>query len=848
MFRSFGFVAVARLVCGAFLLVASNGFTAGEESFRRAEEDVDSPAVRERQGLRPNENLLFNGWGVTPAGAQVPTPDLPLKLLVTPDKKRLLAVHGGFNRHGVTVIDLATREQTQFLPLAKAWNGLAFSPDGKQFYVSGGDSGLIHIFKYADGKATLEQSVQPGSGEVFLAGIAVHPTTGKLYVCNEANHEIWVLRPKTFTLEATVAAGQHPHSCVIGADRAHLYVSNWGSRNVSVVDLARLRRVRDIAVGVRPNEMAVSPDGRLFVACAGDNTVHVIQTRSLEKAETGPSLTRRIPEGTREIISTSLYPGSPEGSTPNAVAISPDGRTLFVANADNNNVMVVDISNALFEEARRNGESVSVVEGFIPTGWYPSAVAVSPNNQTLLIGNGKGLTSKPNVPAHTPRPRRRNTPGAFDHIARTLSGSIAFVARPDAKQMAAYTQQVRRNSPFTPEQFRRASLPESSIIPARVGDPCPIKYVLYIIKENRTYDQVLGDFHDASGKPAGNGDPQLTLYGEAVTPNQHQLARDYVLLDNLYCNGEVSADGHSWCDAAIATDFKQRSWILSYSAHGKLPGNQEMEIPTAGYLWDLCKRHGLSFKNYGEGATRVPSANRGRWDAGRDMDRVDSWINDLHLAETNGVLPRFTIMSLGENHTRGTTPGAFTPEACVASNDIGLAKIVAAASRSRFWNEMAIFVIEDDAQNGPDHVDAHRTIGFVISPWCKRGLVDSTLYTTASMIRTMELILSLPPLTQYDAGATPMFNCFAKESVITPFNVLPPKVDLFAKNTARSPGAKQSARMDFRDYDRAPEDELNRILWAASKGVDAPYPTPIHRAVFTDVNSAGETSPDGNTR
>ena len=212
------------------------------------------------------------------------------------------------------------------------------------------------------------------------------------------------------------------------------------------------------------------------------------------------------------------------------------------------------------------------------------------------------------------------------------------------------------------------------------------------------------------------------------------------------------------------------------------------------------------------------------------------------------MLPRFTIMSLGENHTRGTTPGAFTPEACVASNDIGLAKIVAAASRSRFWNEMAIFVIEDDAQNGPDHVDAHRTIGFVISPWCKRGLVDSTLYTTASMIRTMELILSLPPLTQYDAGATPMFNCFAKESVITPYNVLPPKVDLFAKNTARSPGAKQSARMDFRDYDRAPEDELNRILWAASKGVDAPYPTPIHRAVFTDVNSAGETSPDGNTR
>jgi hypothetical protein len=399
--------------------------------------------------------------------------------------------------------------------------------------------------------------------------------------------------------------------------------------------------------------------------------------------------------------------------------------------------------------------------------------------------------------------------------------------------MAAYTSQVRRNSPYTPDQFQRASLPADSVIPGKVGDPCPIKHVLYIIKENRTYDQVLGDFRDARGQPAGNGDPQLTLYGEAVTPNHHQIAREYVLLDNLYCNGEVSVDGHSWCDAAIATDYNQRSWILSYSSHGKLPGNQEMEIPAAGYLWDLCRRHGVSFKNYGEGARRVPSANRGRWGGGRDMDRVQSWIEDLQAAEKSGVLPRFTIMSLGENHTRGTTPGAFTPDACVASNDLGLGRIVAAASCSRFWKEMAIFVIEDDAQNGPDHVDAHRTVGLVISPYCKRGVVDSTLYTTASMVRTMELILGLPPLTQYDAGATPMFNCFTRTAEVSPYAPLTPKVDMLAKNTTKSPGAKQSARMNFRDYDLAPEDELNRILWLAAKGADAPYPTPIHRAIFT---------------
>jgi len=285
----------------------------------------------------------------------------------------------------------------------------------------------------------------------------------------------------------------------------------------------------------------------------------------------------------------------------------------------------------------------------------------------------------------------------------------------------------------------------------------------------------------------------------------------------------------------MATDFNQRSWIISYSKHGKLPGNEEMETPANGYLWDLCRRHGVSYKNYGEGAQRVPSANRGQWGNRRqmrDMDKVDFWIADLHAAEKTGVLPRFTIMSLGENHTSGTTPGAFTPNAAVASNDQGFAKIVAAASRSKFWSEMAIFVIEDDTQNGPDHVDAHRTTGFVISPYAKRGYVDSTLYTTASMLRTMELILGLPPLTQYDAGATPMFNAFQREAVLTPYSVLPAQVDLMEKNTKRSVFWQESSKMDFTEFDRAPEDALNRILWTVAKG-DEPYPTPIHRALFT---------------
>ncbi len=814
-----------RLLFLALLVLPDFSPAAPPVTARATDEDVKSPSLRLRPGLRPKDSLLFNGWGMTPAGASVAISDMALKFVIAPDQKMLLAASGGYNDTGLTLFELASRRVSQFLPLPKVWNGLAFSQDGRRIFVSGGDSGVLHVFNYTDGQATAAEPVNPAPDApgTVLGAIAVHPTTGKLYVCNEGNHEVWVLAADTLALETKIAAGQHPHTCVMGADRQHLYVSNWGSRSVSLIDTETNRRVRDITVGLRPNDMALAPDGRLFVACAGDNTVHVIQTRTLEEEAVPASPARRLWDKTREIISTSLYPQSPEGSTPDAVALTADGNTLFIANADNNCVMVVDVSNP----------STSVVNGFIPVGWYPTALAVSPDDQTVLVGNGKGLISRANVPPQRTEPKRLHKPPPFDHIGRTLQGALSIIARPDAARMAAYTEQVRRNSPYTPETLRRVGMKSNSVIPDEVGEPCPIKYVLYIIKENRTYDQVLGAFKDAQGRPAGNGDSNLVMFGEAVTPNQHQLARDYVLLDNLYCNGEVSVDGHSWCDAAIATDFNQRSWIISYSKHGKLPGNEEMENPAAGYLWDLCQRHGVSYKNYGEGAQRVASVNRGNWTGERDTDKAQCWIDDLHAAEKAGALPRFTIMSLGENHTKGTTPGAFTPDACVASNDLGLGKIVAAATRSRFWKEMAIFVIEDDAQNGPDHVDAHRTTGFVISPYCKRGVVDSTLYTTASMIRTMELILGLPPLTQYDAGATPMFGCFRKTAKLTAYQLRQPTVDLSARNTEKSPFALQSQQMNFEEYDRAPEDELNRILWAVSRGPAATYPAPIHRAVFT---------------
>ena len=751
------------------------------------------------------------------------TADLPLKMIVSPDGKVLIAACAGYNSVGLAVFDLATNKLTQFIPQGKIWNGLAFSRDGTRLFVSGGDSGKLYVYSYKSGKLTVPAKIadpSPTAPQAFLAGIAVHPTTGFLYVANEAAQEVWVINPDSLVAKYGIPTGLHPHTCVFGGDGVHLYVSNWGSRSVSILDTKTAEKVRDVDVGIRPNDMALSPDARLFVACAGDNTVHVIATEKPEQAALPANSQRRLSEAAREILATSLYANSPEGSTPDALAVAPDGKTLYVANADNNDVMVIDIHKA--------GDSR--IAGFIPVGWYPSALAVSPDSRNVLVANGKGLRSRPNYPPKVPKKAAFGVP--FDHPGKLLEGSIAVIARPDAAAMAQYTRQVKKNSPYAPQLIRRAAAKSDCCIPDKTGGECPIKYVLYIIKENRTYDQVFGDFKDAQGNPAGNSDPALVMYGENVTPNHHQLARDYVLLDNFYCNGEVSVDGHDWCDGAIVTDFKQRAWIMHYSAHGTLPGNDEMDAPATGYLWDLCRRNGATFKCYGEGAARVPKENRGTWKPGRDKDRVKGWIDDLRAGENDGTLAQLSIMSLGEDHTMGTSPGRPTPEAAVGSNDVALGKIVEAASRSPLWKEMAIFVVEDDSQNGPDHVDCHRTVALVISPWAKRGTIDSTHYTQASMVRTIELVLGLPPMTQYDAAATPLFGCFQNKHQLVAYQPLQPKVNLNALNGLNAFGAKISATMDFDDYDLADEDQLNHILWAVAKGPETPYPPTARRANF----------------
>ncbi|WP_148595083.1 alkaline phosphatase family protein [Aquisphaera giovannonii] len=810
-------------------------------------------------GAHADGFLLPSGWKLKPAGEHVALTDLPLNIVPLADGRHALVATGGYNAHELSVIDLAARKVVDRREERESWFGLAVAAEdagaGARIWWSGGGGDRLHRLRLAGGRLDAAgplafereggEAAKPARKKVaahFRSGLAFDPARKVLYSLDIEAGQIEAIDPATGKAGAPVAAGTRPYDVVVSRTGTQLLVSDWAERAVLVLDPASLRTVARIAVGEHPNQMAVHPkDDRVFVACGSSDCVSVIDARRGVVIET---------------IHTALFPRAPEGSTPDALAIAPDGRTLFVANADNNDVAVIDVAEP----------SRSQVKGFIPTGWYPSAIAVSRDGKDLLVGVGKGLRSKANpIPSAMlgeakaellakarAEMTRKNTDRdpRHPHVGATLSGALSIVPIPDDRALAAYTETVYRNCPYSDAMLTDAPHPRKTAIPTKVGDPSPIKHVLYIIKENRTYDQVFGDM------PRGNGDPSLVMFGRDVTPNHHKLAEEFVLLDNLYCNGHVSADGHPWSTMAYATDFTSRNWMLSYSDRKAIGDDDEGELTNApsGYLWDACARAGLSYRNYGEAGRRVSrpdgtfhiegavpglvghmspdfGAPREKGKPVRDTDRAEAFLRELAGFEKDGDLPRLMIMSLGEDHTTGTRPGTFTPRACVASNDLALGRIVEAVSRSRFWPETAIFVIEDDAQNGPDHVDAHRTIGLVISPYTRRGILDSTQYSTVSMIRTMELILGLSPLSQYDAAARPMFECFDDEADLKPYAATPPGIDVDEVNRPDAYGAERSAKMDFDEYDRIDDFELNEILWRSIKGKDAPIPPAVRRAI-----------------
>ena len=789
------------------------------------------------------EAVLHNGWKVTPAGTAQLTGDMPLGWAVAPDGKTLAMVSAGYNAPQAYLADAATGKIQQTIKLDNAWNGIAWSPDGATLYISGGGEPKIHVLtKSADGVFTEGRSLilpnlkndkdrKKGEPQAYVSGLAMAQDGKTLFVGNFATDTIYALDPASgaVKIEKRLDANAHPYCLRLASDGKTLYVTQGALASIAALKTDDLSQTQRITTDKHPNDIAFAPDGRMFVSCANSDTVVAIDPDS---------------GLTRERLSVALTHKSPAGAIPNALCVAPDGKTLYVANAGNNAVAVIDIA--------RMGQSF--VEGFIPTAWYPTMVWASPSG-ALLIGSGKGMGAGPNAAGYV----AKDAPLELDdndvkkkrkyvYVGKLLYGMLSALPAPDEKRLAAYTEQVMNNTPYRDAIIERpfkAPKAGSNPIPSRIGDPSPIKHVLYIIKENRTYDQVLGDLKDANGKPHGNGDPELTLFGEDVTPNIHELCRQFVTLDNTFCSGDVSGNGHPWSTSAYGTDIGERSWMMAYGDHADWALTDLDIFPPVGRIWDMCEQMGVPFTSYYYTWTTTntirnqPEIWRKGFDDRRDFENADVFAGELKRFEREGKMPSFMIMTLREDHTEGTRPGSFTPRACVASNDLGVGKLVEACSHSKFWKEMAIFVIEDDAQDGADHVEAHRTTALAVSPYTRTGKVDSTAYTTVSLLRTMELILALPPMSQYDAAAPPMYNAFTNKPDFAPYIARPAKINVLEKNAQTALGAKESLAMDFSRPDNLTAvqvDQLNRLLWHSIKGKNVPYPAPVRRFSRNNVH------------
>jgi YVTN family beta-propeller protein len=780
-------------------------------------------------GPMENGYQLPNGWRITPVGKSIETMDYVLNLQPSPDGRVVVGVNGGFNAHGLTVMSTKQGEMLQKIPLPTAWFGLAWSPAGDKLYVSGGNNkkegarAPVYVFSYKDGalsakpEKTLKETVEPE--QIYWSGLAPHPAKNLLYAANRTANNVVVFDLATDAIVTRIPTGVNPYDLVLSGDGRTLYCSNWASDTVSVIDTETNQVTGTIAVGDNPNDMVLAKDGRLFVCCSNENKVVVVDTKRGRAVES---------------IITSLGENAPEGSTPNAVALDPKEKTLYVANAGNCNICVADVDEP--------GESR--VLGFVPSGWYPTAVTLDNHGKKLYIGNARGNGSYADI--RGPHSALPPGPGGNGTVKSLLRGSITMADVPGkGRGLRKLTKKCLENSPYNDALLSEARPPKQpSVIPSKVGKGSPIKHVIYVIQENRTFDQIFGDM----GK--GNCDPRLTLFGREVTPNRHAIADQFVLLDNLYCDAEVSENGHAWSAAAYATDFVEKHWPVNYGGKSESPYTDAW-LPHSGCIWDQCNKKGLTYRTYGECASRVstghgmeskvPSLNGHvapsylGWGA-RDYENAEQFIKEFDEYEKNydnpdpeKRLPNFIIMSLPEDHTRGTHPGAPTPRAAVASSDYALGLIVDRISHSRYWPELALMTIEDDAQDGSDHVDARRTAGIVVSPYCRRGIVDSTFYTTSALLRTIELLLGLPPMSQFDASANPMYASFADTPDPAPYTHLKPTTDIQEQNTATACGARESMAMDFSGVDKTPMFDLNEIIWKSVKGAEAQMPLPVHR-------------------
>ena len=787
------------------------------------------PVPREQVGPLPGGGFLLNtGWRLAPAGKQIPLDTFPMSTALSPDGRYLLVLNGGYNPPSISVLGAATGHETQRLHVADGWLGLTFSPKGDRVYLGGGSRAAVFEFSFADGALEATRTfpvVTPDkrTHADFIGDVALTPDGRLIYAADLYHDSVVVINPQSGMLIDRVKTGRRPYRILFHPDGKSFFVTSWADGSVGQYDTASGNQLATVRLGPHPTDMVwaagkseategeMAYAARLFITASNTNSVYslgVTEGNELHLVET---------------INTAMTPRQPAGMTPSALALGPNGKHLYVVCSDANVAAVVDITG---ERSR--------VEGFIPTGWYPTAARVLPNG-TLVVLNGRGLGSHANP--HGPNPTRRpeasyqGDAGIVEYVGRIQTGTASFIEPLTEERLEAYTKAAMGNSAYRDEK-----LDAPNPFP-------PIEHIIYIVKENRSYDQVLGDMKE------GNGDPSLVLFGEKVTPNEHKIARQFVLLDNFYVNGDVSADGHSWSTAAIGIDYIQKLWPNSYANRRNYYDYEEQEptvAPPAGFLWSSAAGQGISMRNYGYMAqNRAQAAADGtQIESVRDpvlrsvtnlryrnfdldypdAERVKVFLEDLAEFEKSGTMPRLMFMRLGNDHTFGTQRGKLTPIAMNAENDYALGMLVEAVSKSRFWPTTAIFVLEDDAQNGPDHVDSHRSPAFVISPYVKRGAVDSSMYNTASMLRTMELMLGLRPMTQFDAAARPMSAAFQAAANTGPYEAEKPRVPLDERNPLHSATAERSSRLDFSEEDRADADELNDILWLAVKGAHAPPP------------------------
>jgi YVTN family beta-propeller protein len=857
----------------AFLIFVMLGLYAGSGcvSTERPNNDNDSAKLPGRQ---PDGSVLLpNQWSLRPVGAQVELGDCPVNIAVHPEGAYAAVLHAGYSQHEIIVVDLRHQQVVSRTPLHETFYGIQFSEDGKHLYCSGASDEVIHDFTFASGKLSGHREIRLRDSREYgvPTGLAVDQKRHALFAANLWSQSISRVDPSddskiteiplttnALRMEtpataaspdfATAAATKRkkaelfqsrpddplPYACLVDEQRGRMYVSLWAQSSVAVVDLDSNQVLERWSTQEHPCELALTKSGKfLFVANANRNTVTVLDTHSGQTVEN---------------ICAALYPQSPPGSTPNSVALSPDDKMLFVANANNNTVAVFDVSTP--------GDSRSL--GFIPVGWYPTSVRVTPDGSTLLVANRKGLASGPNP--NGPQPGARSEEGStVQYIGRLFHGSLSLISLKNiAGNMRDYTAQAYRCSPLTADASVSAHQPADNPVPQQPGGASPIKYCIYIIKENRTYDQVLGDL------PQGNGDPKLCLFPQPATPNHHKLASEFVLFDNFYAEAEVSAQGHEWSMGAYSSDFVEKLWPLDYghNSSGKFPypseGKFPMAYPAGGYLWDRAQAAGVSYRSYGEFTVNPNSTNqlvytnvkglKGHIDESYrsfdlscpDTARADRFLANIKNYEQVGDMPRLQIVRLGNDHTHGSTAGLPKPMTYLADNDLALGRLVEGVSRSKFWPQTAIFVVEDDAQNGPDHVDAHRTVAFVISPYTRRAAVDSTMYSTCSMLRTMELILGLPPMSQFDAAARPMFNAFQPAPDPRPYEAADIQVDWNQKNPVTAWGA-QIKHLNFAKEDAVDDTLLNEMVWRSVRGNNSAIPAPTHAAfVFAQPKQDGD--------